>query len=178
MRLSDQAISRFSSQHKIIKQYIDHLPPEALHKRFNSGRWSIHDTIAYLCRYQYVFLNRINLLCNSVDPYFEMYQSHTDPEFQFTAARSTGALLHEIYRIREHMIQLFKKLPENYGCRLGIHAVLGKMNLSQWLELFLLHETTQLFKIFKMAGRLSSSELKQDNVIQMPWLQQKIDEIA
>ena len=178
MNLSKQAINRFSSQHKIIKQYIDGLPPEALFNNFDSGLWSIHETIAYLCRYQYEFLNRINLICNNVNPYFPKYDVCNDREFKFTVARSTGALLHEIYRIRQHMVQLLKTLPENYGSRTGTHAVLGKMNLNQWLEFFLLHEMMQLFKIFKLSERFQTSEITPDHVIPMPWLQERMDEIA
>ena len=87
-------------------------------------------------------------------------------------------MLHEIYRVRQELIDQLEKLNENYGSRIGTHAILGKMSLSQWIEFFLLHESNQLFKIFKTAGSFWSFGINQDNIISMPRLQQPMDELA
>lgn len=178
MEIPAQTLDRFSTQHKIIKYYIDGLPPEAIYKRLSPDKWAIHEIIAYMCRYQYVFLNRIKAITSDLNPFFDMYKPDDDPEFAFTAAKTTGSLLHEIYRIRQELIEQLEKLNENYGSRIGTHAILGKMSLSQWVEFFLLHESNQLFKIFKTAGSFWSFGINQDNVISMPRLQQPMDELA
>jgi hypothetical protein len=177
MKLSEQALSRFTIQHKMIRTYIDGLPPEAIYQRYNPDLWSIHETIAYLCRYQYVFLSRINKICTEFDPFFERYEPETDPELPFTIARTTGSLLHEIDRIRMDLVHFLKELPEHYDSRIGSHAILGTMKLSQWLEFFLLHESSQLFKIFKLSGTFFSSYM-QNKIARMPFLLNRIDEIA
>ena len=178
MEIPAQTLNRFSSQHKIIKYYIDGLPPEAIYKRLSPDKWAIHEIIAYLCRYQYVFLNRIQAITSDVNPFFEMYKPDDDSDFSFTVAKTTGSLLHEIYRVRQEMILMLEKLTGNDAARMGTHAILGKMNLCQWLEFFLLHESNQLFKIFKTAGSFWSFGINQDNVISMPRLQNQNDELA
>ena len=63
--------------------------------------------------------------------------------------------------------------------RVGTHAVLGRMNVCQWLEFFLLHETLQYYKIFKMTSNFWSNEsLHHGNVISMPMAGSKIDEMV
>ena len=178
MEIPNQTLDRFSSQHKIIKYYIDGLPPEAIYKRLSPDRWSIHEIVSYLCRYQYIFLKRIKAITTEVNPFFEMYKPDDDHEFSFTAAKTTGSLLHEIYRVRHEMVLILEKLAENDSLRTGTHAIMGKMNLCQWLEFFLLHESNQLFKIFKSAGCFWSFGMNQDNVISMPRMQSQMDEMA
>lgn len=178
MEISAHTLTRLSTQHKIIKYYIDGLPPEAIYKRLSSDKWSIHELIAYLCRYQYIFLCRIKAISSEVNPFFEMYKPDEDPEYLFTAAKTTGSLLHEIYRIRQDMISQLEKLENNSGSRIGTHAILGKMTLAQWIEFFLLHESNQLFKIFKAAGNFWSFGASQDNIISMPRMHNQMDELA
>lgn len=178
MEIPVESFNRFASQHKIIKHYIDGLPPEAIYKRLNPDRWSIHEIIAYMCRYQYVFLNRIREISSEINPFFETYKPEDDPEFAFTAAKTTGSLLHEIYRVRQELVMILEELSGNQAARIGTHAILGKMNLGQWLEFFLLHESNQLFKIFKTAGNFWSFGINEDNIISLPRLHSQVDELA
>lgn len=178
MEIPAQTLNRFSTQHKIIKNYIDGLPPEAIYKRLSPDKWAIHEIIAYMCRYQYIFLNRIKEITTELNPFFEIYKPEADPEFSFTVAKTTGSLLHEIYRVRQNLVDLLEGLRENQASRMGTHAILGKMNLCQWVEFFLLHESNQLFKIFKTAGSFWSFGINQDNIISMPRVPNQVDELA
>ncbi len=178
MEIPAQSLQRFLSQHKIIKYYIDGLPPEAIYRRLSPDKWAIHEIISYLCRYQYIFLNRVKGITSEINPFFEMYRPADDPEFSFTTARTTGSLLHEIYRVRQEIAILLERLSANQPSRVGTHAILGKMNLCQWLEFFLLHESNQLFKIFKTAGSFWSFGITNDNIINMPRMYDQIDELA
>lgn len=178
MEIPAQTLNRFSSQHKIIKYYIDGLPPEAIYKRLTPDKWAIHEIIAYMCRYQYIFLNRIKAITSEINPFFEVYKPEEDPEFSFTVAKTTGSLLHEIYRVRQNLVDLLENLQENQASRVGTHAILGKMSLFQWVEFFLLHESNQLFKIFKTAGSFWSFGINQDNIINMPRIANQVDELA
>ncbi|WP_423145937.1 DinB family protein [Rubrolithibacter danxiaensis] len=179
MKLPEYNYERFCNQHKTIKTYIDDLPPEAIYNRLNTDKFSIHETIAYLTRYHHIFLSRLQRMQNEINPFFEVYKPDEDLEFRFTCAKTTGSLLHELYRMRSELLQLLEELPEGYSSRVATHAVLGRMTLGQWIEFFLLHESNQLFRIFKLAGTFWTLELNnQKNIIYLPRLSNYIDELA
>ncbi len=179
MEIHAETMNRFCSQYRIVKHYIEDLPSQAIHTRFIPDKWSIHETIAYLCRYQYVFMDRLKAISNDINPFFVVYKPENDPEYQFTAARTTGALLHEIYRIRDEMQRMLKNLSSAEFSRVGTHAVLGRMNICQWVEFFLLHESHQFYKIFKQAGNFwSNGSVHYGNVISMPMAGTQVDEMA
>lgn len=179
MQIHPETLNRFCSQHRIIKHYIDDLPPEAIHNRLDPVNWSIHETIAYLCRYQNIFMDRIHSILHEINPYFRKYQPNEDPELRFTAAKTTGSLLHQLYRVRDELYHLLEELKPDQLARVGTHAHLGKMNIPQWIEFFLLHEANQLFKIFKLAGGFwSTDNLNQQNVVYLPGASNIIDDLA
>ena len=179
MNLSPHTVERLCNQHKALKTYIDDLPPEAIYNRLSSDKFSIHETISYLTRYHHIFLSRLLKMMEEVNPYFEVYKPDCDSEFHFTCAKSTGSLLHELYRLRSDIILKIESIPSENLSRVGTHAVLGRMNINQWVEFFLLHESNQLFRIFKLAGSFWSAELgQQSNVIYLPRLSNYIDELA
>ncbi|MEJ6981510.1 DinB family protein [Pedobacter sp. P351] len=179
MNLNPHTVERLCHQHKSLKCYIDDLPPEAIYTRLSSDKFSIHETISYLTRYHHIFLSRLVKMMEEVNPFFEVYKPDADSEFHFTCAKSTGTLLHELYRLRSDIIAKIESLPDENFSRVGTHSVLGKMNITQWIEFFLLHESNQLFRIFKLAGSFWSAELgQQSNIIYLPRLADYIDELA
>ncbi len=179
MNLNEYTLERFANQHKTIKNYIDDLPPEAIYNRLNPDKFSIHETIAYLTRYQHIFIDRLNRITNEVNPYFEIYKPDTDPDFAFTCAKTTGSLLHEMYRLRGNLCLMLEEMPSEHYARVGSHAVLGRMAVNQWTEFFLLHESSQQFKIFKLAGSFWSMQVeKHPDIIYLPRLTNYIDELA
>lgn len=179
MNLNEYTLERLANQHKTIKNYIDDLPPEAIYNRLSTDKFSIHETIAYLTRYQHIFMERLNRIVNDINPYFEVYKPDLDAEFSFTCAKTTGSLLHELYRMRSNLCLMLEEMPAEHYARVGTHAVLGRMTISQWVEFFLLHESNQLFKIFKLAGSFWSMEVeKHSNIIYLPRLSNYIDELA
>ncbi len=124
-------------------------------------------------------MDRLKTISNEINPFFLAYNPEDDPEYQFTVARTTGALLHEIYRVRDEIkIMLKNMIPAEFS-RVGTHSVLGRMNICQWLEFFLLHESQQFYKIFKLAGNFwSNSSIHHGNVISMPMAGSQVDEMA
>jgi hypothetical protein len=179
MEFNASSISRFVSQHKMIKQYIDGLPPGGIYHRLSPDRLSIHETITYLTRYHHIFLARVKSICSDVNPFFEMYRPDDDPEYHFAVARTTGSLLHELYRVRDEIQLTLEDLSEGECSRVGTHSVLGKMDIRQWLEFFLLHESNHLFRIFKQSSQFWSTEHELvDGVIHLPRLSYQVDELA
>ena len=170
MEIHTETMNRFCNQYKIVKHYIEGLPSQAIHSRFVPDKWSIQETIAYLCRYQYIFMERLQSISKEVNPFFTSYKPENDPEYQFTRARTTGALLHEIYRLRDEMGLMLRKFSVSECSRVGTHAILGRMNISQWIEFFLLHESNQFYKIFKLASNFWNNEsLHHGNVINLQY---------
>src|SRR5688572_29770174 len=123
MKLHAHTLERFCNQHKIIKSYIDDLPPEAIYNRINPDKLSIHETIAYLTRYHYIFMHRLNRMMEEIDPFFEVYNPDEDAEHRFTAAKSTGSLLHELYRLRDDLTLMLEDMPSDKCSRMGTHAI-------------------------------------------------------
>jgi hypothetical protein len=179
MQIHEETLRRFRSQHKIIKHYIDDLPPEGIYKRIDPSQWSIHENIAYLCRYQQIFMDRIRLILEEVNPFFAIYQPDDDPELRYIAAKTTGSLLHSLYRVRDELVVMLEDLEPGAYSRTGTHARLGKMNVPQWVEFFLLHESNQLFKIFKLSGSFWSTEgSANENIIYMPVVNHIMEDLA
>lgn len=178
MLFQDHTFNRFINQHKVIKFHLEGLPPEAIYKLWKPENLSIHETIAYVCRYQYVFLNRINSICQNLNPQFSRYRPEIDPQMPFMIAKRTGSLINEINRMRSNLLQLLKELPDHYVNRMGTHSLLGRMNLNQWLDFFLLHESIQLFKIFKLSRRFHSEEMMNEHDHKTLSFPGKIEEIA
>jgi hypothetical protein len=152
MKIHAQTYNRFVNQHQLIKGYIDKLPPSAINHRLTPEKRSIHETVAFICRYQYIFLDRLNRMLNETAPSFKKYNAAADEEFHACVCRSTGALLHELYRVRDEIKILINQLETHQYSRTGIHEKKGEMNVCEWLDFFLLQESKHLYKIFKMAG--------------------------
>lgn len=179
MEIHSQTLNRFCNQYKIIRHYIEDLPSQAIHTRLIPEKWSIHETIAYLCRYQYIFMDRLTSISKEINPFFTVYEPEKDPEFQFTAARTTETLIEEIYKVRDDMTGILQNLSSAEFSRVGTHAVLGRMNICQWLEFFLLHESSQFYKIFKLSGKFwSDGNIHLGNVVSMPHATDQMNELA
>lgn len=179
MQITNQTLARAANQHKAIKEYIDDLPPKAIYNRIQANEYSIHETIAYLTRYHHVFLERLNCIKNEVNPFFDVYKPDEDSIFSFTNAKTTGSLLHELYRLRHEICQFLETLEPADWKRAGTHSALGRMDIGQWLEFFLLHESSQLFKIFRMSGSFWTTEFSlESNIIHLPRMNNQLSEMA
>jgi uncharacterized damage-inducible protein DinB len=153
MEIHEQTLNRLQNQHKIIKHYIDDLPPQALYTSIESNKWSIHENIAHLARYQYVFYGRIVQIIEEANPSFDAYNAARDNEFRYFTSKSAGPLLHDIYRMRETIVNLITDLPKEQLSRKGTHSTYGHMSVGQWVEFFVLHESNHLFTIIKLATK-------------------------
>lgn len=163
MKIHEQTINRLQNQHKIIRHYIDDLPPQAIYNQISANKLSIHEHIAHLARYQHVFYGRIIQMLAESDHCFEPYSAENDTEFRSFTSKSTGPLLHDLYRIRHDLANLITELPEGQYSRTGTHHKYGKMNICQWAEFFVLHESNHLFKIFKLSAKFWQTNNMEDD---------------
>lgn len=154
MKLYLSLYDRLKSQHETIEQVIMKVNSEGLNFRPEPNKWSIHDNIAHLAKYQPVFTDRINKILNTDLPSFERYTAENDPDFETWRQWSIEKLMQTLYIDRQNIFQLITNLSEKESDRIGQHPTLGKLKVVQWTEFFLLHEAHHIFTIFRLANRV------------------------
>jgi uncharacterized damage-inducible protein DinB len=142
---------RLKDQHKTIASLIIHLNNRQLNQEVNKGKWTIHENIAHLAKYQPVFLERIRKILTMDEPVFAAYSAENDDGFEIYCAFTTYELLKKITADREVIYQLIQHTPADKLERTGTHPKFGKLTIIEWTEFFLLHEAHHLFAIFQLA---------------------------
>lgn len=122
-----------------------------------SDRWSVHENLAHLGRYQEIFLERIDRMLNEDKPAFSRYRAEEDPHWGTWQKRSYSELTDALPKLREKLVAKLKSLSEKDFHRIGIHPRFGPMELSQWLEFFLVHEGHHLYVIFQQVKMLQQT---------------------
>jgi hypothetical protein len=141
---------RLKEQHKTIASLIINLNNRQLSAHVVKGKWSIHENIAHLAKYQPVFLDRIRKILTMDEPEFGSYRAEDDDEFEIYCAFTPYELLKKISHDRETIYHLITTLPPDKLQRTGIHARYGKLDVLEWTEFFLLHEAHHLYTIFQL----------------------------
>ncbi len=142
---------RLKEQHKTIAALIINLNNRQISRHVIKDKWSIHENIAHLAKYQPVFLDRVHKILTDDQPVFMAYRAEDDDEFEIYCAFTPYELLKKISRDRETLYQLITHLPPDKLERIGIHSKYGKLNVLEWTEFFLLHEAHHLYTIFQLA---------------------------
>jgi hypothetical protein len=142
---------RLKNQHKTIASIIIKLNNRQIQQHPVRDKWSIHENIAHLAKYQPVFLDRIRKILTNEEPEFEVYKAEDDDEFEIYCAFTTYELLKKISSDREVIFQLVSNLPPDKLDRMGAHPKYGRLSISEWTEFFLLHEAHHLLAIFQLA---------------------------
>jgi uncharacterized damage-inducible protein DinB len=149
--LSESQRCRLNFQHESIDQVLSHILPENLTKQIQAGKWSIQENLAHLARYQEVFIERIHLILTGKKPDFARYSADEDPEFANTRVRSFPDLIQDLNKNRQEIIGLVSSLPDQELKKIGSHPVMGYLDLTEWIEFFLLHEAHHMMTIYKLA---------------------------
>ena len=119
---------RLNSQHKTIASIIIKLNNRQLNQRINRGKWTIHENIAHLARYQPVFIDRIRKILAIDEPEFGIYKAEDDDEFELYCAFTTYELLKKISSDRELIFHLVTNLPPDKLERTGSHPKFGQFS--------------------------------------------------
>ena len=146
---------RLKNQHKTIASLIIKLNNRQIQQHKIKGKWSIHENIAHIARYQPVFLDRIRKILTMDNPEFEAYRAEDDDEFEIYCAFTTYELLKKISSDREVIYQLIINTPVDKLDRTGVHPKYGKLTILEWAEFFVLHEAHHLFAIFQLVHNVS-----------------------
>jgi uncharacterized damage-inducible protein DinB len=154
MQLSSSLTTRMHYQHKTIVEIIDGLTDEQIRRTIWQGKWSMFEIIVHLQTYQHTFVQRVKEILTGNNPEFSRYTAEADPLFLDNCTKSAREVMHDLLTVRKEMTAEILNFPEVDYDKKGIHPAFGSMNLSQWINFFLVHEGHHLFILFKMAAEL------------------------
>jgi len=112
-----------------------------------SRKWSARENLAHLGRYHEVFLERLSRILREDRPQFGRYRAEDDEQWPSWSSLPVDLLLARIRQLRREVLSKVGSLSDAHLARTGIHPVLGEMDVSLWLEFFLLHEAHHLYAI-------------------------------
>ncbi len=142
---------RLKSQHLAVGELIRTLDDDLITEEPFRGKWSIKDNIAHITLYHLKFLNRMKLIKNEKESYFNRYIPDEDPEFIKLRNVSVQELLNSLNENRKLLVEYVNNLDDSELEKTATHQKFGKMNVVQWIEFFLLHEAHHIYNIFKLS---------------------------
>ncbi len=152
MKIYDSLVQRLQTQYKAIDPIIDQVSDERLLTTPAPGKWSIHDQIAHLARYQVIFIGRMQQILNTPGIQFGAYKADEDSGFPAYQLTSLNDLLRSYEVDRAKILALLNRLSEHELTLVGVHPKYGNLSTLQWAEFFILHEAHHLFSIFQLAN--------------------------
>jgi hypothetical protein len=141
--------NRLATQYLMLDGLLQHATDKQLRQPIAHGKWSVHEQLAHLGRYQEVFVERVNEIVTASSPSFPRYVADEDAEFGNWKRRAVKANHDLLKAQRKIMVDRFKSMGATTLHRSGVHPVYGRLTLTEWVEFFLLHEAHHLFVIFK-----------------------------
>jgi uncharacterized damage-inducible protein DinB len=137
----------------ILAATLNGVSADVLSEKPASGKWSAHEQLAHLARYHQIFLHRIERILAEQSPEFPRYRAEDDPEWKTWASMTTQQILARISSMRIKLMAQLHSLSEEDFARRGVHPKFGEMNLSLWLEFFLVHEAHHLYVVLQLVRR-------------------------
>ena len=154
MPMPSSISTRLQYQHKSLLDILDGLSDEQIRLQLYPGKWSIFENIVHLQTYQHVFCDRIKKMLEENNPSFPRYTADADPVFLDNCGKTTREIMGDLITTRKEMSTGRLSIKEKDLDRTGTHPVFGTMNITQWLNFFLLHEAHHLYTVFKLAAEL------------------------
>ncbi|MBK5270368.1 MAG: DinB family protein [Bacteroidia bacterium] len=158
MQMSSSISTRLQYQHKSLLDLIEGLNDDQIRRQVIAGKWSIFENIVHLQTYQHVFAARVKQILQEDNPSFARYTAEADPLFLDNCGKSSREIMQDFITTRKEMASGILSFSESDYPKTGQHPFFGKMNLLQWVNFFLLHESHHLFTIFKLGAELRKEE--------------------
>jgi len=114
------------------------------------GKWCAREHLAHLVRMHGVCAARTRVILARESPLLPPYRAEKDPTWRQWRSLPPGDLLGIAAGRRAGLIAAVGSLSDADLARIGVHANLGPLALSDWLEFFLVHEAHHLYAIFKL----------------------------
>jgi hypothetical protein len=154
MKIYESLHDRLKNQHETIENIVDKTDKADLTIQPFPGKWSIKDNIAHLAKYQFVFIDRINIILKNNSPVFDRYKAELDPDFESWRMLDISDLIQSLHKERQTIFNLITNLTDQELNRVGLHKKYGRLPLIDWTEFFLLHEAHHIFTIFQLAHEI------------------------
>lgn len=149
MEMTSSISTRLHYQHKTLVDLIDGFTDEQIRRNIIPGKWSMFETIVHLQTYQHTFIGRVKLILDGGNPELSRYSAEADPLFHDNCTKSVREIMQDLITVRKGMTAEMVRFGGEDLAKTGVHPLFGKMNLSQWINFFLLHEAHHLFAIFR-----------------------------
>lgn len=156
--MKQSLLNRLASQLHALDHLLPGLTEDQIRRRPQPDKWSIFENIAYLGRYQEIFLERLHQINTEENPAFARYVAEEDAAFSDWTQLSFHSLMEQIRGERATLNAFLSILREEQLTRIGHHPAYGPMTVEGWAEYFLLHEAHHLFTILRLGGALRSDE--------------------
>ncbi len=129
MKMYQSLIDRLRNQHEAIAAMVEDLDEGFLRAHPEQGKWSIHDNIAHLAKYQPVFIERMNAILHLHEPVFNAYRAEYDPDFEIWRGWNTPNFLGKLDSDRREIFDLITGLSAEDLNRVGIHKKRGRLTI-------------------------------------------------
>ncbi|NJO02334.1 MAG: DinB family protein [Bacteroidia bacterium] len=157
MQIPEISWQRLQSQIDVLNILLLGLDESAMQSHPMSGKWSIHENLAHLGRYQEIFRDRIKKILQEDKPLLTRYQAEEDPLFARWLDRDVTEIRHLLVLNRQEIYDFIRGISPDGFSRLGTHPKFGPLTLTQWIEFFLLHEAHHFYIILSLVGALSQN---------------------
>ncbi|MBT8220093.1 MAG: DinB family protein [Bacteroidia bacterium] len=141
---------RLQHQHLELKFLLKDLDQDFVMKQHSEGKWSIHENLAHLGRYQEVLLERLKRILKEDSPHCPRYHAEEDPNYDKWVKKSTEVILEDIFEKRKQLKRFIEGLTSQQLIRKGLHPLFLDMTILQWTQFFLLHESHHIYTIFRV----------------------------
>ncbi len=139
-----------AQQFLFLRQQVEKLEIIFIKKRHQPEKWSIHEHLAHLGRYQEIFLERMAIILGQDSPRLKQYKADHDQCFYDWCQLEMEDILIKMALQRKKIIAFLNDLTIDQAVRKGIHPRFGIMNVQEWTLFFLLHESHHIYSIFRL----------------------------
>ena len=151
MTQREYLLHRLQFQYKPIEWLIRSVSPERINMKPAPEKWSMHDLVTHLAKYQPFFIERLYRILNEDQPAFNRYRAEEDPEFEQWRRWSIVSLIARLVQDRQRIYEIVTGLSEEQLKRKGRHIKFGLMEVTEWLDFFLWHEAHHIFIMYQLA---------------------------
>jgi hypothetical protein len=157
MPLSSITTIRLQHQHEVLQDLVRGFTEQQLRTPVIPDKWSAYEQMAHLTAYQPMFYNRLKRIEQDEQPEFEPYVADNDPLFTDAVQRPLNEISEDFTTQRFILINHLVSLPDPVLRRTGVHKKYGPLSITEWTEMFLLHEAHHLFSIFQLTSQLRAT---------------------
>ena len=156
--MDDFTKEKLTNQYAWLLRLLENVDQVFLKKHPIPQKWSVHEHLAHLGRYQEIFLERLAVILKGEVPYLERYKADNDSKFHNWCEQTSEEIIEKTILARKEIVDKILDLTVEEIQQIGIHPKLGRMNVADWTTFFLLHEAHHIYAIFGLKQRFCITE--------------------